>query len=70
MSIDWDWTAKLKACQIRIAELEERIASQTRPTPSGDMGTKFGACAKLQRTDRNQVRRSRGELPRRASLML
>ena len=28
MTIDWDWTAELKACQIRMAELEERIASQ------------------------------------------
>ena len=26
--IDWDWPAQLKECRIRIAELEERIASQ------------------------------------------
>ena len=26
--IDWDWPAQLKECQIRAAELEEKIASQ------------------------------------------
>jgi uncharacterized coiled-coil protein SlyX len=27
-TIDWDWPAQLSECQIRIAELEEKIASQ------------------------------------------
>ena len=27
-TIDWDWPAQLKECQVRIAELEEKIASQ------------------------------------------
>jgi hypothetical protein len=26
--IDWDWPAQLNECQIRIAELEDKIASQ------------------------------------------
>jgi hypothetical protein len=26
--IDWDWPAQLKECQVRIAELEDKIASQ------------------------------------------
>jgi hypothetical protein len=28
--IDWDWQAQLETCQRRIAELEEKIASQRR----------------------------------------
>jgi uncharacterized coiled-coil protein SlyX len=27
-AIDWDWPAQLKTCQNRIAELEEKVASQ------------------------------------------
>jgi hypothetical protein len=26
--IDWDWPAQLKECQIKAADLEEKIASQ------------------------------------------
>ena len=39
MTIDWDWAAQLKACQIRIAELEQRIASQREKVQRlGDQG--------------------------------
>jgi hypothetical protein len=42
--IDWDWQAQLETCQRRIAELEEKIASQRQKLQrllDGNLNTTF-----------------------------